>query len=321
MADNATARFIKQGQRSSFRATVWAAQLPVIRNERGQAIHALKKVAMVLASHADGDTGEGAYPGLERIAREAWLSTKKEAADVLHLGKELGLWTEDEEESEWGTAIWHLAIDDLDLVQRLEEDEVLNQERKRVINADKQARHRARSKGEEEPAPRNPVARVTPARPVLVVQEAPDAPAPVIRSKPNFVRGIEAARRNGMVSEADEQVIAHWHKHLPHETEEMTNAGIRAVVVHPKDFVPESEEDPWTNVYDYVTSRLDEKDTRKAHTVLMGFQARWGDLALLIAQHALETSQGRWNGNPVTIAHFGPTNDPTFAREIAALVE
>lgn len=186
MADNATSRFIKQGQRSSFRATVWAAQLPVIRNERGQAIHALKKVAMVLASHADGETGEGAYPGLERIAREAWLSTKKEAADVLHLGKELGLWTEDEEESEWGTAIWHLAIDDLDLVQRLEQDEVLNQERKRVINADKQARHRARSKGTEEPAPRNPVARVTPARPVLVVQEAPTAPAP----KPNFRRGV-----------------------------------------------------------------------------------------------------------------------------------
>lgn len=186
MADNALVRHMKQEQRTAFRATIWAAQLPVIRNERGQAIHALKKVAMVLASHADGETGEGAYPGLQRIADEAWLASKKEAADTLHLGKELGLWTEDEEESKWGTSIWHLNIDDVELVTRLEADEIRNQERKRQINADKQARHRARVKGEEEPAPRNPVARVTPTRPVLVVQEAPDAPKP----KPNFGRGI-----------------------------------------------------------------------------------------------------------------------------------
>jgi len=208
MADNALARHIKQGQRSSFRATVWAAQLPVIRNERGQAIHALKKVAMVLASHADGETGEGAFPGLQRIADEAWLASKKEAADTLHLGKELGLWTEDEAESQWGTAIWHLNIDDVELVTRLEADEIRNQERKRQINADKQARHRARAKGEEEPAPRNPVDRVTPTRPVVVVQEAPDAP----KTKPNFAQGVPKQIQpepQEVVPDLAEQLIAY----------------------------------------------------------------------------------------------------------------
>lgn len=278
MADNAIARHIKQGQRTSFRATIWAAQLPIIRNERGQAIHALKKVAMVLASHADGETGENAFPGLERIAREAWLSSKKEAADVLHLGKEIGLWTEDEDESEWGTSIWHLAIDDLDLVTRLEADEERNQERKRQINADKQARHRARAKGEEEPTPRPaPKPRQSPVEPkvtpkAVVVQDAPDAPAEP-RQRPNFGYGVP--------------------KHLAPEPEEEQNLGQQLI--------------------EYVMPKLDPQptDARHARTVLMKFAARW-PRCLEMAQIAVKVAESRPD-DTIEIDCFEETYDPNFA--------
>jgi hypothetical protein len=119
----------------AFRAIKWALNLPMMRTAKGHADDKLKLMALALAQCADGDTGENAYRGLTWLAKRAQLSTPNEAADVLARGEELGLWWTDGEESEWGTTIWHLNLDDPKVYVRLEEAELARTERKRTNRA------------------------------------------------------------------------------------------------------------------------------------------------------------------------------------------
>lgn len=151
-AENALARWTRASNGGAFRAVRWALALPTIRTGRGHTDDKLRMVAFVLAVHADGETGENSFPGLERIAREAHLSGKKEATEVLARGEELGLWESEEDASEWGTTQWCLAIDDAELFVRLEKMELERTEHKRQQKSSQWTRYRARQGQSTDPA-------------------------------------------------------------------------------------------------------------------------------------------------------------------------
>ena len=80
----------------------------------------------------------------------------------------------------------------------------------------------------------------------------------------------------------------------------------------------------WEKLRDYVVERIEAihgpfpREPRRENTIFMAFYARWEDLALPIARHALEEAGGFWLGAPVSVARFEKASDTVFAMKIAA---
>lgn len=142
--DGALARHLKATNAGAFRSVKWVAALPPLRTARGHLDIRLRAMAYALAVSADGETGTNAYHGLDRLAREAGLADRKEAAEVLARGEALGLWHAEAEESDWGTTNWTLNLDDPDLFGRLEQAEIDRANRKREQKSGQWQRYKAR---------------------------------------------------------------------------------------------------------------------------------------------------------------------------------
>ncbi|WP_336158170.1 hypothetical protein [Amycolatopsis sp. VC5-11] len=142
MAEGDALRRLKHryDDQAAFRAMEWAVKLPVIRTAKGHVDHVLHRVAVVLALHADGRTGENAFPSQKTIAQFCGADSLSTVADALERGEDLGLWASEEDASPWGTVQWHLAIDDDGLLLRLEKAENERLERKRSQRAAKNRR-------------------------------------------------------------------------------------------------------------------------------------------------------------------------------------
>lgn len=85
------------------------------------------------------------------------------------------------------------------------------------------------------------------------------------------------------------------------------------------DLTPHSE---WEKLRDYVIDQLEQRapfprDVRHENTIFMGFQDRWGELAMPIAQFVFEKADGRWLGAPMSIARFEKSSDRVFGTKIA----
>lgn len=100
-----------------------------------------------------------------------------------------------------------------------------------------------------------------------------------------------------------------------------TEPAVRRLPTNRVAVTPHSE---WERLRDYVVAELERiapfpRDHRKENTIFMGFQDRWGDLALPIAEHAF--SVGKWLGAPLSVGRFEKSSDRAFAAEIAKLLD
>lgn len=94
------------------------------------------------------------------------------------------------------------------------------------------------------------------------------------------------------------------------------------IPTHRNTFAPHSE---WEALRDYVISKLEEiapfpREPRRENTIFMGFQDRWGEQAMAIAQYVFEQAGGEWLGAPMSVARFDRASDRVFAAKIAALL-
>lgn len=127
-------------QEAVFRTMEWAVKLPRIRTAKGHVDHILHRVAVVLALHADGRTGENAFPSQKTIAEFCGADSLSAVADALARGEELGLWDAEEDASPWGTVQWRLAVEDDGVIERLEKAEEERLAHKRSLKAAKNRR-------------------------------------------------------------------------------------------------------------------------------------------------------------------------------------
>lgn len=133
---------------SAFRVRDWADDMPPIRNLKGHVDHLAHRVLQHLARRAKPD-GTDAYPAIQTLAVRLGVD-RREVRRALESLEKAGLIV-DCGESEYGTTIWHLQVDDQGPIERLQ---MLNQERAHALaqgNADRQSRLRSRRRNGEEP--------------------------------------------------------------------------------------------------------------------------------------------------------------------------
>ncbi|WP_236789660.1 hypothetical protein [Amycolatopsis sp. GM8] len=118
-----------------------------MRTQKGHVDHRLKLLAMVMAVHADGDTGRNIKVGQRRLAREVCVD-ERTIRDLLERGRELGLWWAEDEASDWMTTVWALAVDDDAVIERLEKAEQERAEHQRTRRSKINARHYEKRKTE-----------------------------------------------------------------------------------------------------------------------------------------------------------------------------
>lgn len=140
---------------SAFRTRDWADDMPPIRTLKGHVDHLAHRVLQHLARRAKPD-GTDAYPAVQTLAIRLGVE-RREVRRALETLEKAGLIV-DCGESDYGTTIWHLQVDDPGPIERLQ---MLNQERALTLaqgNAERQARFRARKRNGEEPVSNAPTA-------------------------------------------------------------------------------------------------------------------------------------------------------------------
>lgn len=251
-------------------------------------------VLLDLARHADGKTGENAWPSVERMAKR-WHKSPREVRTALDRLEELGLIEDMSHEDrpkyiQGGiVTVWRVLLPD-DAVEELMHQTARQEAARKAKSARTSREARARQKGVTgQMQSRDPANAVTRDRadavtlPVIEVQEAPDAPVrDQMHGRPNFPRGIPKA----------------------------------ASAPAPEPTVPDLAEQLMGFVLPKMT--LTKEESRRAHTTLMKFAARWPN-ALKIAELGFTLANGQPEG--IELGHFDEENDHLYAVPLNARVE
>lgn len=94
---------------SAFSAINWACTLPPILDDRGTSDIPLRLLALVMAKHADGDTGKNCFPALTTLQQMTTLS-QTTLRKLLKRGVEAGLWVKLDKKSRFGTDWYELQL-------------------------------------------------------------------------------------------------------------------------------------------------------------------------------------------------------------------
>lgn len=311
---------------ASFRTMEWAVKLPVIRTAKGHVDHLLHRVAVVLALHADGRTGENAHPSQKTIAQHCGADSLSTVADALARGEALGLWEADEDMSRWNTTQWHLAIEDDQLIERLENAELTREEHKRQQKADQWSRYKARQGQSTGTAPKKArrVSGQAPQGQSTSTAGSVDRHRSSSGQVPQGLPGLD--NQPSMTSPRDLPSVD-----LPVGTATSPAAPGDGPVVARRPFdrggrtslaesTPVPDDDMADRLMDLVLPRLslDETQTRKAHTVLMKFAARWSN-AMEITELAIELAP-QYEGE-LELGCFEEKNDGDFAVPLSKKIE
>jgi hypothetical protein len=132
---------------SSFRVRDWADDMPPIRTMKGHVDHLAHRVLHHLARRANGTSGIGAWPTIQAMSVRFGVE-RRDVRRALETLEKLGL-IADHGESEHGSTVWHLQVEDPAPLQHLR---MLEKERSAALsraNAARQARHRSRKSNSE----------------------------------------------------------------------------------------------------------------------------------------------------------------------------